>query len=109
MKFLALIAVVVAQDGEEGEAAAGSAYLCKETADCEANFDAIKAEWEASETEQAPESEPKAGDLRCGNASLSGCDAETGECGTVDARVCMPSAACTGFERPLLMTPETES
>jgi hypothetical protein len=87
--ILALIGVVAAQD---------SASICTSHDDCEKNFDAIYAEWEAGE-EPDPEAEPVAGGMKCANSLMSGTDEESGEEFTdVALSVCTLESACAGWE-----------
>ena len=90
MKFttLALLGVASAQETSE-------VGLCDTTADCEANFDAIYAEWENSET-QNPDWEPVQGELTCANLSVAYTD-ENDEAMVWEGRACSNSAACGGF------------
>merc|ERR1719313_367646 len=93
MKFaiLALIGVAAAQEE-------GTARKCEMHEDCDKNFDAIFAEWENSET-QDPAQEPKQGDLKCAKSvTLKGKDPETEELGEIAMNLCVPTAACAGFE-----------
>ena len=85
-----LVATVSAQDGE-------SAYVCADNQHCADNFEAIYAEWEQN-PDQPEGSEPQEGDLVCAAATVSGCDEESGECGSAELNICVPSAACSGFE-----------
>merc|ERR1712226_438632 len=90
MKF-AILALLGAVSADE------SAYSCETTADCEANFDAIYEEW--SNSERQPEgSEPVAGDMKCGDVTISGTTDEDGDPYEWSGRICLNSGACAGGE-----------
>ena len=91
MKFaiLALVAVVKAADEVEGD----EKYTKCETAeDCEKNFDALVAQWEADESEDKVE--PKKGELACPTGNFKGKDEESGADYDVNLKICTPKGAC---------------
>ena len=99
MKFaIALLLAVVS--AQTDELAVGA---CTTAADCEKNFDALYEQWDASDEEAdygkatKEESEPKKGELSCGNIKVNGTNAETEEAFATELAQCVPTAACAGW------------
>merc|ERR1712167_111119 len=64
---------------------------------CDKNFDAIYAEWENGEQDEAQK--PEKGNLGCSaGVTLKGVDPESGEVGDLKLNLCVPLDACGGFE-----------
>ena len=73
--------------------------MCTSVDDCEANFDALYAQWEESEdSDDKAASEPKKGELGCANMTISGKDEESESEYSLAIRACTIVAACEGWK-----------
>merc|ERR1712228_673178 len=98
MKFVQLlfIAAVRAQDDDEEKAA--DEFPCTNHNECNDKFDDIYAAWESSEFADDPSTEPKAGEMKCGNVNVTGTDEESGEDFDHTAKYCVTAGQCAGWE-----------